>query len=61
MLFSHPRQIGVNGSKPIVRHPRLDEYPFLAIKNLQVAVIRDRHCPYGDAADLRDCLSSIVV
>ena len=36
VLFTHPRQVAVKDGKPVLRRPRPDEYPLLAVKSLQV-------------------------
>ncbi|KAI0643282.1 squalene monooxygenase [Trametes meyenii] len=36
ILFTHPRQVRVVDGKPVYARPRPDEYPFLAVKSLQV-------------------------
>ncbi|KAI0773192.1 squalene monooxygenase [Trametes elegans] len=36
ILFTDPREVGVADGKPILARPRPDEYPYLAVKSLQV-------------------------
>ncbi|KZT04024.1 squalene monooxygenase [Laetiporus sulphureus 93-53] len=37
VMFTHPRQVGTtDAGKPVYARPRMDEYPFLAVKCVQV-------------------------